>query len=60
MWCSDLEFKGLYLSVDVVLTVVRGSRFVDEIEEDGDDDKGRGERIKHRCGLKSQGKLQIL
>jgi hypothetical protein len=46
--CADLEFKGPYLSVDVVLAAVRGSRFVDEVEEDKDDDEGRGEGIEHR------------
>jgi hypothetical protein len=46
--CADLEFKSLDLSVDVVLAMVRGGRFVDEVEKDKNDDEGRGEGIKHR------------
>jgi hypothetical protein len=54
---ADLELEGLDLCVDVVVATVRGGWLVDEIEEDDDDDKGRGKRIKHRRGLKSQGKF---
>jgi hypothetical protein len=46
--CADLEFESLDLSVDVVLAMVRGGRFVDEVEKDKNDDEGRGEGIKHR------------
>jgi hypothetical protein len=45
---ADLEFKGLDLCVDVVPATVRGSRFVDEVEKDADDDEGRGKGIEHR------------
>jgi hypothetical protein len=57
--CANLELEGLDLCIDIVLLAVRGSRFVDEVEED-DDDEGRGEGIKHRRRLKLQGKLQSL
>jgi hypothetical protein len=42
------EFEGLYLSVDVVDTSVRGSGFVDEVEVDDDDDENKSEEVEHK------------
>jgi hypothetical protein len=47
--CADSEFEGLYLSVDVVDTLVRGGRFVDEVEiDDDDDDEDKSEEVEHK------------
>jgi hypothetical protein len=45
---TDSEFKGLNLSVDVVDTSVRGSRFVDEVKVDDDDDEDKSEEVEHK------------
>jgi hypothetical protein len=45
---ADSEFEGLYLSVDVVDTSVRGSRFVDEVKIDDDDDEDKSEEVEHK------------
>jgi hypothetical protein len=50
MWCADLKFKGLNLSVNVVLATVGGGGLVDEVEKDDDKDESRGKGIEHERG----------
>jgi hypothetical protein len=45
---ADSEFEGLDLSVNVVDAPIRGSRFVNKVETDDDEDKDDGKEIEHR------------
>jgi hypothetical protein len=45
---ADSEFESLNLSVDVVDTSIRGSRFIDEVKVDDDDDEDKSEEVEHK------------